>query len=162
MKSKNTGANAECDAESLIFRLEVIMRTGLCYQSLYLLWFCAVRGESMSLDRSEIPWVTLQYRQSSKWCRLNNSFLAFIGICLWGSSDAEKEQTEWTVCILCESKRSWRMSLLESKIKQEKRWREHNDREHRDGGPPPALCSYLWQAFTRWRFFQESWPTLFL
>lgn len=35
------------------------------------------------------------------------------------------------------------MSLLEGKIKWEKRWREHNDREHGEGGPPQALCSYL-------------------
>lgn len=34
------------------------------------------------------------------------------------------------------------MSLLDGKIKWGKRWREHNDREHGEGGPQ-AFRSYL-------------------
>lgn len=91
--------------------------------------------------------MTLQYRQSNKWCRLNNSALdtesdlAFIGLCLWGLLRLERGKQN--VCILCESKRSRGMSLVEGKIKWEKRWRENNDREHGEGGPPQSIYSYL-------------------
>lgn len=69
------------------------------------------------------------------------------------------ERGKQNVCILCESKRSRGMSLVEGKIKWEKRWRENNDREHGEGGPPQSIYSYLWQASPLGRFFEESWPT---
>lgn len=112
---------------------------------------------------SEIPWVTSQHRQSNKWCRLNNSAvdteadLAFIGIRL--RNLLLLESGKQNVCILRESKRSWRVSLVDGKIKWGKKWRENNDIEHGEGGAPPSIYSYLWQASPLGRFFQESWPT---
>lgn len=51
-----------------------------------------------------------------------------------GSSAAAKGHQH--SCILCKS-------VVDGKIKWEKRWRENIDRGHGEGGPPKSIYSYL-------------------
>lgn len=117
--------------KKLLFRLK--NQLNVSYDSRYLLsmyvYYGSVQWEVCVFAQrdwwSEIPWVTLQCRQSNERCTLNysaldtESDLAFIGMCLWGPVLLGMGKQK--ACILCESKRSWGMSLVERKIQWEKR-----------------------------------------
>ena len=136
------------------------MSSVICCQPLYVCCGSVQRQDEVCVQTgwwSEIPWVTLLYRPSNKWWRLNNSVpdtesdLAIIAMYLWGFLLLQRGKQ--STCILVLWAKCKVVRNEPSRGKEGMGWRENNDGEHGEGGPPQSVCSYLCQASPPQGFF---------